>query len=224
MASSKRYEEKKEKGNGVGIVIALFLAALVFVCLVIFSNSIVKSGDKTSVVIAKTNIPENTVITKDNASNYFITATVNEALAYSGVFKSVDKLFANGDIYVTERLSEHEIVAADMITGSNALIASFTDPVSMGIKVSSFENASGGILRRGDTVDVCALDDKGKEMSIRVYILQAFTSNGEPVAANDNSSIAAAFNILIEREDYVTVADIIGSNSSFDLIKVNDVY
>lgn len=110
-----------------------------------------------------------------------------------------------------------------MVSESNELVASFSDPVEMGIRVSSFEYAAGGTLRRGDTVDICATDEGGDEMSIRVYILKAFDNTGRLIEADDTSSVAVAFNVLLERNGYVKVSEILDAAGDFDLVKINDV-
>ena len=110
-----------------------------------------------------------------------------------------------------------------MVAESNELVASFTDPVEMGIRVPSFELADGGTLRRGDTVDVCSTDEAGDEVSVRVYILKAFDNSGRLIEAHDTTSVAVAFNVLLERNGYVKVSEILDAAGDFDLVKINDV-
>ena len=217
-------KSEHKKRWGIGLLISLLLAALVFVALVIFSGILTAEPKSKTVVIATCRIPRNTVVRAEEIENCFATVNVDEDLAYEGTFASLEELKAVGDLYLTDTVYEREILSKERIAGSNELVEGFTEPVEMGIRVTSFEYAAGGTLRRGDTVDLCNTDYTGTEESIRVYILQAFDNTGTLLSAGDEAGVATAFNILIEREDYAQVAEILSMGSSYDLVKVNDVY
>ena len=119
-------------------------------------------------------------------------------------------------------MKKGEILGANMYAPYLSAGEGFTEPVEMGIKASSFQKAAGGILRRGDTVDMGIIDDMDEEQSIRLYILKAFDSEGTEISADDNTGVAVAFNVLLEREDYAAVAQI-AADEDFDLMKVNDI-
>ncbi len=218
--------EKKKKKNkaGIGLLVSLLLAALVFVLLIILSNELTKKEDKISVVIAIHDIPANTLINENAAGQYFTTKMVAKDLAHSGIFHSIKEIFLDQEIYVTETLREYELVSKDAILQGSPLVGVIEDPVAMGIKVDNFQNAAGGTLRRGDLVDLCTTDSLGNEKSLRVYVLQAFDQSGKQILNNDSVSVAVAFNLLIERKQYMSVAEIVSTRKHFDLIKVKNVY
>lgn len=217
-------QKKKRNRAGVGLLVSLLLASLVFVLLVILSNALTKKEDKVQVVIAIHDIPANTLIYETMAGQYFATKMVAKEFAYPGIYHSVEEIFENHNVYVTETLREYELISQDAILQSNPLIGDLEDPVAMGIKVDNFEDAAGGTLRRGDLVDLCTTDSLGEEKSLRVYILQAFDHNGEQIFNTDMDSVAVAFNLLIERSQYASVAEIVSTKKHFDLIKVKNVY
>ena len=220
---SNRYEKKSVGNKGIGLFISLLLTVIMFVVLVVFSNAITRSDDRVSVVVAIKDVPESTVVTKDNVKEYFKVIKASEDVVYQSTYGSLSELFNGRDeLYLTDNVRKGEMVSSDGIVALNSVIGGFETPVEIGIKAKTFADAAGGVLRRGDTVDMCIVDKYGEEQSITLFILKAFSSEGTRIETDDTESVAVAFTVLCERADYATVADI-ASSGDFDLIKLNDV-
>lgn len=218
----KRYVEK-EKKSVLGIVISLVISIAVFIAVLIIQGAITDEEEKVTVIVANKNIEAPAFIDIKDADDFFKEMEVPKSLAYEGVIGSIDKLFGKEkEIYVVDALTEGEIVAEDCVIGGEDFLKGYKNPVEMGIKVSSFEDAAGGTIRRGDVVDMCILDEIGEEMKISVFVLQAFDSSGVRIDASDDASVAVAFTILIEREEYSEVAKII-ELGKFDLVRTDNV-
>lgn len=220
--NTERYSEKKKSGGGLGILICLVIAVLSFIALILINNAISRKEERAAVVVAIKDIPEYTVVTEDDATEYFQETKRTESSLFEGSYSSLEELFEDGSIYTTYGMSKNEIVGAGMFVPYSDTVEGFDKPVEMGIRVSSFERAAGGTLRRGDTVDMSAVDDFGNEYTTTVLILKAFDASGQSISVDDQVGVATAFTVLIERDDYASVAEI-AALGTFDLIKTNDV-
>ena len=218
----KRYADK-EKTNVIGIIICLAIAIAVFVAVMVIQAAITNKGDTAVVVTAIENVEAPGFIKIEDADKYFKEIEVPGELAYDGVYNSLEDLFGkNNEIYVIDSIVKGEIVSETFIIGGAEFLADYENPVEMGIKVNSFENAAAGTIRRGDVVDMCILNEVGEEQMIGLYVLQAFDSSGVRIEADDTTSVAVAFTVLMERSEYVDVASIIDLGH-FDLIKTEGI-
>ena len=218
----KRYVEK-EKKSVLGIFICLAISIALFVAVIIIQRALTVTEEKVTVVAATKDISAPGFIDAKDADKYFTEIEVPARLAYDGVFESIeDVLGKDEDVYVIRSLAEGEIVSDKCIVGGEDFLKGYKNPVEMGIRVSSFENAAAGTIRRGDVVDMCILDDMGEERKLQLYVLQAFDSSGVRIDVSDNVSVAVAFTVLIEREQYVEVAEIVDLGK-FDLIRTENV-
>lgn len=217
-----RYVEKDKK-NVLGIIICLVISIAVFVAVMIVQSAIQGDEDTKVVVVALDNIKAPAFIEREDAHKYFEEIEVPSSLAYDGTFDSLEELFGkNKEIYVTAAVIKGEVVAEDCIIAGKDFLKGYNNPVEMGIKVSSFENAVSGTIRRGDVVDMCILNDAGEEVTIGLYVLQAFDSSGIRIEADDTEGVAVAFTVLMEREEYVDVAKIINMGK-FQLVKTEGI-
>ena len=218
----KRYVDK-EKKSVLGIFICLAISIAVFIVVIIIQRALTATEEKVVVVTAVKDISAPGFISAKDADKYFVEVEVPKRLAYEGVFESIkDILGEDEDVYVIRSLAEGEIVSDKCVVGGEDFLQDYKEPVEMGIRVSSFENAAAGTIRRGDVVDMCILDDLGEERKIKLYVLQAFDSSGVRIDVSDSVSVAVAFTVLIEREQYVEVAEIVDLGK-FDLIRTENV-
>lgn len=218
----RRYVEK-EKKSVLGIVICLVISIAVFIAVLIIQRAITGGEEKKTVVVAIKDISAPGFIDAKDVADYFEEREVSAELAYAGVFESVEDVFGDEkEVYVVNSLAKGEIVSDKCIVGGEKFLQSYKNPVEMGIRVDSFENAAAGTIRRGDVVDMCVLDDLGEEKVIKLYILQAFDSSGLRIEISDTVSVAEAFTVLIERDQYAEVAEIIDLGE-FDLIRTENV-
>ena len=218
----KRYVEK-EKKSVLGIIICLAISVAVFIAVIIIQRAVTGTGEKVTVVTAVTDISAPGFISLKDADEYFVEIEVPAELAYTGVFDSIEDIFGKEkEIYVVNSLAKGEIVSDKCVVGGEKFLQAYENPVEMGIRVSSFENAAAGTIRRGDVVDMCILDDLGEERKIQLYVLQAFDSSGLRIEISDTVSVAVAFTVLIERDQYTEGAEIIDLGK-FDLIRTENV-
>lgn len=218
----KRYAEK-EKKSVLGIIICLVISIAVFIAVVIIQRAITGGEDKVTVVVAKENMDAMDFVTLKNAEKYFKEVEVVESLAYQGVYSSIEEMFdGKNEIYVMTKVSNGEIVSGKSVAACEEFLRDYEKPVAMGIKVASFDHANGGILRRGDRVMMCILDEMGEQHEFELYILQAFDVDGLLIEPSDTVTVAENFNVVIEQDEYASVASII-QLGDFDLVKLENV-
>lgn len=218
----ERYKEKKNS-SGLAIFICLILTLALFVALVVIQKNIINNEDKVTVVVAKKDIPAKTVIDAKKVTTYFEEVKIVESLAYDGVYTNLEDLFGDeSEIYIEDTIIAKQIVGDDVIVPCTKYLSEFKNPVEMGIKVSSFEHAAGGTLRRGDNVNLCSVDEFGNEYSISLFILKAFDASGVVIEPENKDSVAVAFTVVMEDGSYTTVAEII-KMGTFDLIRTEGV-
>ena len=218
----KRYVEK-EKKSILGIIICLVISIAVFIAVIIIQRAITGGEEKVTVVVANTNMDAMDFIVFDDAGEYFKEVEVAKSLAYQGVYSSISEMFdGKNEIYAVTGVSAGEIVSGKSVAACEEFLSEYEKPVAMGIKVASFDHANGGILRRGDRVMMCILDEMGEKHEFELYILQAFDIDGLLIEPSDTVTVAENFNVVIEQDEYVSVASII-QLGDFDLVKLENV-
>lgn len=185
------------------VVIPLILAAIMvcFLYIVVRNNTLAENL-KTDVVVAKTDIVENTKITEKELDRYFKVISVDFKAVTDANYKSFNDM-PDGSFYVEAPLIKGQMVYKDDIETSDFVMDKYTDEaVVTSLSVSNFSNSVCGTLRYGDVVDVYAIDPATDELVFvigDVYILEAYNSNGEVLTTKEGS--ATAFTVIATPEE-----------------------
>lgn len=131
--------------------IALIITVVLFVGLLFLQNYLSDEVIYKSVVVAKTDIPENTIITKDNANKYLTMKNINILDTPAGALENADSLV---NTKTRVGIYSNEIVTSNFVTDINKYTDNFVDPVEVSIPITSAENAVGGKIRPGDIINV----------------------------------------------------------------------
>ena len=131
--------------------IALIVTVVLFVGLLFLQNYLSDEVIYKSVVVAKTDIPENTIITKDNAGKYLTMKNINILDTPAGALENADSL-----VNTKTRIGiySNEIVTSNFVTDINKYTDNFVNPVEVSIPITSAENAVGGKIRPGDVINI----------------------------------------------------------------------
>ena len=106
-----------------------------------------------------------------------------------------------------------------------SFIKDIEDPVITSISIKSLDKAVGGVLRRGDRVDISLItDDSGSKSLLlsNVYIIEAMNSSGEKLT-KDKKEAATIFNIIVNKDDAQMLKEVVNSNKDLTLVKTNNV-
>lgn len=212
---------KKEKGTFIKIVVSLVFALIIFIVLINVEKSMMKNYEKTKVVVCKKNIEKQMEITKDNVNNYFELIEVPSNIVPDTAIKKIEDV--NFGITLTN-ISKKEILRKDDIVSNDKLVKDIKNPVITSISIKTLDKAVGGVLRKGDIVNISLVrEDNDKTLLLKkVYILEAMNSSGE-ILSKDSVGAATIFNIVVDKKDAQKLKEVVDENKELTLVKVNDI-
>lgn len=150
--------KKKIKASSLAFVLlSLVLTIALFFGLVLLQNVLSEKIVYQSVVVAKEDIPENTILTMENADKYLTMKNLNILDMTSTTLTSADDLLGRK---ARVMLSKGECVTLKDFEDVNAYTKDITDPVEVSIEIASAANADGGKLRTGDLINITMMYTK----------------------------------------------------------------
>lgn len=161
----KKIKEKKVKGikniskpslkerapSLLFALLALVLAILIFGVLLLVKNIFEEDVTYKEVLVAKTDIPENEIITEGNVNGYFDIRQINALDAIEGSLSDVTALIG---FQTKVPLYRGEIISGKDFKNLSKNIKDFKEPVEISIDVGSPAQADGGKIRAGDVVNI----------------------------------------------------------------------
>ena len=220
--STEKINEKKNNATFIRIITCLMFVVVIFVILVNVEKNMMKKYEKISVVVCKENVSEQSDITKKNKKDYFEVIQVPKNIVPENIYKSLKEVPSG---LTTKNIYKKEILIKDDIKSSKSFIKDIEDPVITSISIKSLDKAVGGVLRRGDRVDISLItDDSGSKSLLlsNVYIIEAMNSSGEKLT-KDKKEAATIFNIIVNKDDAQMLKEVVNSNKDLTLVKTNNV-
>lgn len=203
-------KEKKDKGaeskllSVVKVVVLPLLFAGIVVCAIYLAmqQKAVQEDLKTTVVCMKEDVPANTYVESKDIEKYFTTVKVQLEAVPENAIKSLDELSKDG-FYIKDSMKKSQMVLACNIAAKDEMM----DKYLAGYEVTSFDaqNFSDGVngsLRRGDIVDVYALDPATELLTLyaeNVYVAEVYDNSGKKVTEPDG--IATAFTVWVTPDE-----------------------
>ncbi|MCD8379525.1 MAG: hypothetical protein LUC95_04180 [Lachnospiraceae bacterium] len=190
----------KDKGKiRVGIISAV-LAVMVFIAILCIQVAEQKEITYVTVVSAKTQIAENTVLTASNLETLLELRQVPEEYVPGEALVSLDGL----EGMTVVQVSEGSILTEAMLRPVSDFYEDYGELYWVSVSVDQLSNAVAGTLRTGDRVDLYCLESSGEEgvctlLASHVRIERTFTKSGEEIDNADETSMAQLFVIPIER-------------------------
>lgn len=184
------------------ILLMIILAVIIFVILLAIEKNEVSKYKRVEMVVTITDVPRNTIITKDNLTKYFELRECDKSLDTAHNIEKLEDLvgcYPKDTIYANTIVYDYDFgdINFENKNLENKVIGSFS--------VSAISDAMNGILRMGDIVRlyiVDSIDGTCKEiLPYEVIIEGAFDTNGVAIEAGDVSTVATNFNIGIDKND-----------------------
>lgn len=180
-----------------------FLVAIaLFGVLVGVERNMLSDFDKETVILCKADIQKGTNITAENVGKYFYEYEVDVKLAGEGCVTDKDELVGT----VTGRtLSAHTIAQKSDFTKEAEIYAGYRNPIEASVIADKPGDIVSGTIRRGDYVDIAVVNKDTLEYDVmleHVYVLDAFTGNGERVSS-DMDGTAATMLTIVEEKDHL---------------------
>ncbi len=157
-------------------------------------------GDSTNdVVVAACDIKAGTQIDSNNINTYFKLAKVNKDVIPNSYYESVESL--NGKV-VRYDMYSNTLITDNFILDENSYISGLKNPVITGIRATDSSQFAGGVIRKGDFIDISVVDDMTNECTniiSNVYVDGAFNNDGTEIT--DENGCAMILNVLVEKEN-----------------------
>ena len=226
--------EKKKKfrlSNVLFVLLSFLLTAGLFLGLMSLENRFSGTVIYTNVLKAKTNIPKNTVITKDNFSQFFELSEVVITDDINGSLKDGTNLYGKKN---TVALVPGEIILEKDFISLNQYTDSLKEPVYMAISSvpATLATSAGGMIREGDLINIIISFDNGftsgsvqeryesQYLMENVYVSQTMTADGTVIKSSDTTSVASIVLVMIEKEDEILLTKALAGGSGIRFSKV----
>ena len=209
---ARRKEEAAKSGSGkekaLSIVKTLAIPtmiAAIIVCVIYVVVDSKASADelKTEVLCMVKDVPANTIVTADNVKDYFAVVSVDMAAVPDNAYKQLSELPKDG-FYIENAMSKSQMVFKDDISIVDAILDKYKDGYEItSFKAPDFTRGVNGCIRKGDIVDVYAVDPTTDMLILlaeNVYVYEVYDSSGNKVTGKDE--IATSFTV------YVTEAEV----------------
>lgn len=209
---ARRKEEATKSGSGkekaLSIVKTLAIPtiiAAIIVCVIYVVVDSKASADelKTEVLCMVKDVPANTIVTADNVKDYFAVVSVDMAAVPDNAYKQLSELPKDG-FYIENAMSKSQMVFKDDIATVDAILDKYKDGYEItSFKAPDFTRGVNGCIRKGDIVDVYAVDPTTDMLILlaeNVYVYEVYDSSGNKVTSKDE--IATSFTV------YVTEAEV----------------
>lgn len=208
--NKKQKKEKSSKGgSGRGLsivktvlipfVIAGILVSLIYIAM---QNKEAAAQLKTEVLCVNEAISANTFVESKDAEKYFTVTSVDMAAVPENAIKSIKDLPKDG-FYVKHAMVKSQMVLSDGISESDAILDKYKNGYEKtSFSVPDFAEGVNGSLRKGDIVDLYAVDpatDALTLMAENVYVSEVYDNAGELVTTDEQ--VATAFTVYVAPEE-----------------------
>lgn len=199
-------KEKKAKSDNskvvsaVKVIVIPLLFAGIVVCAIYLAMQQKQEQDdlKTSVVCMKENVAANTYVSRKDIEKYFTTVKVQMEAVPENAVKSLGDLSTDG-FYIEDSMKKSQMVLTDNLAGKDEVMDKYLN----GYEVTSFDaqnfaDGVNGSLRKGDIVNVFALDPATELLTLyaeNVYVAEVYDNAGNKVTEPDG--IATSFTVWV---------------------------
>lgn len=183
------------------IVIPLVLSVTLFVLLLFIQNTISNNKVTKEVVIVKGDIAEGTLITKDNAKDYFQFVQVESSLVPKNAIVNKNDVFNKQ----TKRiLRENEILISDDLCPSSYDPEMYEDPTKESFQLSNISYGLAGKLRPGQIIRIDTVDKTSHEtinLTENAYVSKVYDANGVEVTSTDLETNALIIEVIVDKKE-----------------------
>lgn len=213
---------KKGKAMLILFLVSLVVAAVAFLSLLTVEQSLLNDYAKTKVVVAKSDVPEGTYITKDNVVDYFMLKDVPSEMVPEG---SLTKLESLNGMFILDDITKTEVVMSSDYTAMKDIL-DITDPVETSFGLGSMTQVVAGTLRRGDRISISSTGSSDSRYNGRVLdnilIKDAYSADGVLLEPGQSGQ-AAVFVVIISRETEQTLNELLAYGGNIRIAKINNV-
>lgn len=223
-----RKKEKKsidtdtaQKGKSVlpgAILMALIVAVVLYFVMINVEKNVLANYEKGQVIITGTAVPQNTLITEENAGAYFKSAELDKNIIPDNAITDLAELYGKAPYF---ELAPKTALSSNMFKNIDEIAAGMKEPKLMAISTDGVTRIVNGIIRSGDMVDIYIVEPSTEgeqsEMGAEtesgtgtetepdegpayagVYVQEAFDGAGVSIPNEDKTSLCQNINVLFE--------------------------
>lgn len=231
----KQKNESNKKNNQMIIIVlsSLIVAGAAFAFLLNVEKNMIQQYEKSSVIVCTKEIPENTIISKDNFNTYFGIQEMETNLIPKTAYINEEDMYGLSPIY---NINDQTVITKNMFVDDGKIREEIGTSVEVSFVADSISSSVAGGLRTGDFINIYTkinkLDEFGypteeqtyatKTIWQKVYIIEAYNSNGEKISVSDKDSKAVLFTVLLNKDKVIDFYNDL-YDSSMQIIKVTDL-
>ena len=189
------------------VVLPLIIAGIVVCALYLaMQNKLEAESLKGSVLAMREDVAANTFVKSEDAGKYFEVISVDLTAIPTCAYKSLDELPKDG-FYIENTMTKTQMVMKDDIADKDLVM----DKYKNGYEITSFpaESFDGGVngsLRKGDIVDVYALNPETELLELfaeNVYVSEVYDNAGNRIT--EPNGVATSFTVWVTPEEVESV-------------------
>ena len=209
---------KKKESTGAGVkdklisVCKVVVLPLIFVGIVVcalylvMQNKLEEESLKDSVLAMREDVAVNTFVKSEDAGKYFEVISVDLTAIPTCAYKSLDELPEDG-FYIENAMTKTQMVMKDDIADKDIVMDKYKNDYEItSFPTESFDGGVNGSLRKGDIVDVYALNPETELLELfaeNVYMSEVYDNVGNRITEPDE--VATSFTVLVTSEKVESV-------------------
>lgn len=204
-----RDKKKKEKKGGDGLSVVktlvlplLFAGIVVSAIYLVMEQKTAQEELKTTVVCMKENVAKNTFVKPDEIDKYFTVTKVDLTAVPETAYNSLSE-FSKDGFYIEDTMVKSQMVLKDNIAGKDEVMDKYKDGYEVtSFNTQDFADGVNGALRKGDIVDVYALDPATEELALMasdVYVSDVYDNAGKKIS--EPEEIATSFTVYVTEDE-----------------------
>ena len=209
---------KKKESTGAGVkdklisVCKVVVLPLIFVGIVVcalylvMQNKLEEESLKDSVLAMREDVAVNTFVKSEDAGKYFEVISVDLTAIPTCAYKSLDELPKDW-FYIENAMTKTQMVMKDDIADKDIVMDKYKNDYEItSFPTESFDGGVNGSLRKGDIVDVYALNPETELLELfaeNVYMSEVYDNVGNRITEPDE--VATSFTVLVTSEKVESV-------------------
>lgn len=182
-----------------GWIATLILTVLLFAVLLFVQRIVFTGGPTKNVIVAKTDVSEETEITEENIRDYFTIQTVDAGIVPEGALTKKEELVGTS---LSRFLPEKSVVSKEDVTTAKKQASDFETPLRTSFQLSSIAAGLAGKLREGQVISIFFTDKKSEEIievEKKALVEKVYTAEGAGVANSDTEGSAIIVQVVIDK-------------------------
>ncbi len=196
---------KQKKGSRYRVWIGCTIAAIitstaVFMAMLQVEKNLLSEYEKDYIWVAGAEIPRGLFLDEHNYADYVICKEMDKKLIPETAFAGQESVVRGAPVYAIEAGT---ILTSGMFEEKEAVWEDMECPVIAGFKAEDLYQMAGGVLRRGDRINIYSVkEDEGASLLWKdIYVQDVFDSSGYTVDHEDNETAVMRINIYLDEKD-----------------------